>query len=220
MDTVVSIFLGQQQTWTNLSVQIVGTTPWRRLQSALMRTEPCRCIFPGIPKCWIQREREWVMLWMLWNYLWAKSIRNLAPFMYLEGIAWIVSYKSTLVIIYLWFVFSLILCSTLCLCHKEENTPATHTWWTISISPSRECLKRLVRRLMCLTQITWLAALRSPSMISTAGQPAYNCGTPRLEEENGEQILTQHAKNLLRSDCVLTLPAESGLDAWNIEFLM
>lgn len=130
--------------------------------------------------------------------------------MYLEGIAGIVSCKSMLVIMYLWFVSSLILCSTLCLCHKEENTPKTHTWWTISISPSRECLKRLVRRPMCLTQITWPAALRSPSMMSTAGQPAYNCGTPRPEEEDHDQILTQHARSLLRSDCVLALPAESG----------
>lgn len=130
--------------------------------------------------------------------------------MYLEGIECVVSYKSILVIMYLWFVSSLVLCSTLCLCHKEENMPITHAWWTISVSPSRKCLKRLVRRLMCLTLITWPAALRSPSTMSTAGQPAYSCGTLRLEEEDNEQILTQHAKNLLRSDYALTLPPDSG----------
>lgn len=120
---------------------------------------------------------------------------------------------------YLRFVSSPVLCSTLCLCHKEENMPATPTWWMISVSPSRGCLKKLARRLMCLTQITWPAAHHSLSMISTAGQPTYTCGTPRPEEEDDDgQIRTQHTKNLLRSDCVLTLPAESGLKARNVEF--
>lgn len=119
---------------------------------------------------------------------------------------------------YVWFVSSPVLCSTLYLCLKEENTPATRTWWKISVSPSRGCLKKRGRRLMRLTQITWPAARRSLSTMSTASQQAYTCGTPRLEEEDDGQIQMQHAKNLLRSDCDLTLPAESGLKAWNVEF--
>ncbi len=95
------------------------------------------------------------------------------------------------------FVFSLILCSTSLPLPQGGNTPATHTWWR-SHFPQQRASKKARQKTNVFDPDYLAAALRSPSMISTAGQPAYNCGRPDWRRKNGEQILTAARKKFVK----------------------